>query len=132
MRLTLAAENSIMLMYFLAKERQRLTVAEFSKKLGTPANHIYKLVPALGRAGYVRSFQGKTGGVELGVNPRKITLIEIIEHLEGPLHLCNCVFRQKNCSFIKNCVLKGKLAAAAQKLIAVLRRTTVQDLVNEK
>ncbi|OGB88549.1 hypothetical protein A3H38_02770 [candidate division WOR-1 bacterium RIFCSPLOWO2_02_FULL_46_20] len=132
MKLTLAAENSIMILYFLTREGKRLTVAELSQKLGTPANHIYKLVQSLVRGGYVRSFQGKVGGVELAANPHKVTLSEIIEHLEGPINLSNCIFREKNCIFIKNCVLKGKLAAAAQKLVAVLRRTTVQDLVNEK
>lgn len=121
-----------MLLYSLAREGKRLTVAELSQKLGAPPNHIYKLVQSLARGGYVRSFPGKVGGVELAANPRKITLSEIIEHLEGPIYLSNCIFRKKNCVFVKNCVLKGRLAAAAQKLVAVLRRTTIQDLAREK
>lgn len=109
-----------------------MTVAELARQLGAPANHIYKLVQTLVRGRYAKSFPGKVGGVELAANPRKITLSEIIEELEGPISLSNCVFRKKNCVFIKNCVLKGKLAAAAQKLVGVLRRTTIQDLVGEK
>ena len=129
MKLTLAAENSIMILYFLAREGKRMTVAQLSKKLAAPANHIHKLVQSLARGGYLRSFPGKTGGVELAANPRQITLSRIIEHLDGPINLSNCIFRRKNCVLVKNCVLKGKLAAAAQKLTEALESSTIDDLV---
>lgn len=129
MRITKAAENSILILYHLAKRREKLTAAELAKTLSTPINHLYKLVQALSRGGYVKTSQGKTGGIRLAKVPQKIALLEIVELLEGPIRVSNCFLGEKTCALIKNCALKCKLEEARNKFTAVLHSSTIKDLL---
>jgi Rrf2 family protein len=129
MKLTLAAENSILILYFLAKENGQLTARQLSQRIGAPLNHLYKLILALAKGGYVQTAQGTTGGIKLKRPAQRISLLEIIELIEGPIYLANCVFRKKTCSLIKRCVLKLKLIEAQEQLVRVLQSSTISDLV---
>ena len=132
MKLTLASENSIMILYFLAKEKRRISISEFAVKLQAPANHLHKLIQLLAKKGYVQSYAGKVGGVELVANPSKVTVLEIIEHFEGPISFCNCLLRKENCTLLNSCSLKKELADASDFLRKRLAKKTIKSLVLSK
>lgn len=129
MRITKAAENSILILYHLAKRQKQLTATELAKTLSSPINHLYKLVQALAKGGYVKTSQGKAGGIRLAKSPQKITLLEIVELLEGPIRVSNCFLGEKACALIKNCKLKCKLDEARGKFTKVLGSSTISDLL---
>jgi Rrf2 family protein len=57
-----------------------------------PRNYLEQLLNILQKSGIVRSVRGKQGGYELAFPPSKITLLDLIETLEGKIGLneeCN-------------------------------------------
>lgn len=129
MRITKAAEHSIQILYQLAKRKTRLTATELASLLSAPINHLYKLIQALAKAKYILTEQGKTGGVELLKPPDKISLLEIVEYIDGKVSISNCFLGKKTCASIQNCRLKVKLNEARDSFVKVLKNSTIQDLL---
>jgi Rrf2 family protein len=53
--------------------------------------YISRLVIALRRAGLIRSVRGVNGGFHLAKTPEEITLLEVLEVMEGPVAIVECV-----------------------------------------
>lgn len=64
-----------------APERQ-LSVAEIGEKYGISSHHLAKVMHVLGRAGVVRAVRGAHGGYQFSGNPRRVTLLDVIQLFE--------------------------------------------------
>ncbi len=84
----------------------------------------------LGRAGYMRTLQGKGGGVRLAVPPRQITVKEVIDLVDGPTALAGCFLDAGYCP-LKKCRLGAKLKEAQKQMDDVLAATTIEDLLDK-
>ena len=65
--------------------------AEIAKRRLIPESYLDHLLAQLRRAGYLRSTRGPGGGHELARGPDEITLLEVLESLEGSLAPMECV-----------------------------------------
>jgi Rrf2 family protein len=65
---------------------RQLSVGEIGAKYGVSNHHLAKVMHVLGRAGLVRSARGVGGGYQFCGNPRRTTLLDLIELFEklGP------------------------------------------------
>jgi len=132
MRLTTHTDFALRTLMYLAATGQRATIAEVAQLYGVSANHIAKVVNQLARLGYVRSVRGIGGGIELARNPGDILLGEIIEALEGNMHLLECVVTDNVCAIESFCSLKGVLAEAERVQLDYLNTVTLADVVPSK
>ncbi len=55
-----------------------------------PREFLAKILKDLTRSGLLVSYQGVTGGYRLAQQPREISFLNVIEAIEGPLHLNLC------------------------------------------
>ena len=78
----------------------------------------------------VKSVRGAGGGHTLAKHPSKIKLIEIIEALEGPISLVDCVDDTDNCGRIPLCATYEVWKEASTMLRKYFEKTTLQDLIN--
>lgn len=62
-----------------------------------PREFLAKILKDLTRAGVLVSFQGVTGGYRLSKQPKEVTFLDVIEAIDGPIHLNLCT-EQGNCS----------------------------------
>lgn len=62
-----------------------------------------RLVIPLREAGMIHSLRGKQGGFRLAKSTADITLLEIIETLQGPISLLDCLSEPKTCTRSKTC-----------------------------
>lgn len=129
MRLTTHTDFALRTLMFLATSGQRSTVAEVSSLFGISANHLAKVVLQLSRLGYVRSLRGIGGGIELARKAEGIRLGELIETLEGNMHLLECVSSENVCAIQPFCKLKGVLAEAERLQLEYLNSMTLRDIV---
>lgn len=84
----------------VAGERSdRRTLAE---ETGTSVGFLPQVMRPLVRAGWVVSHRGPTGGYELIADPDEISILEIIEAVEGPVGV-HCVLRGGPCSGEEQC-----------------------------
>jgi len=58
---------------------------DIAEKYNIPLEYLLKILQQLVRANILRSKRGPRGGFNLARNPNKITLLEVIEAVEGPM-----------------------------------------------
>lgn len=78
----------------------------------------------------VKSVRGAGGGHTLAKSPSKIRLIEIIEALEGPISLVDCVDDEDACGRIPLCATYEIWKEASTMLRSYFEKTTLQDLID--
>lgn len=129
MRLELQTDFALRTLMYLAAISGRATVTQVAALFGISSHHVAKVVNQLARLGYVRSIRGAGGGIELGRNPDKITIGEVILAFERNMHLLECVGTENVCAIESFCKLKGVLAEAERRQVDYLNKVTLADVV---
>ena len=65
-----------------ARENHQLSVADIGKKYNVSSHHLAKVMHVMGRAGLVRAVRGVGGGYRFAGNPRRITLLDVVQLFE--------------------------------------------------
>jgi len=72
--------------YIAQRHKQGIILSQdISKKYNIPLEYLLKILQQLVKANLLRSKRGPRGGFSLGKPANKITLLEIIEAVDGPL-----------------------------------------------
>jgi hypothetical protein len=72
---------------------------------------------------------GPRGGVTLARDAQAITLLEVVEAIDGPIQLNECVTDSGACEFEDNCPLHNVWCDAQEELVTRLKNTTFADMV---
>ena len=101
-------------------------------ELGLPDPYLEQLLGSLRRAGLVTSVRGAQGGYRLSRPAREITARHIIEAMEGPLNLSECVGEPENvCPRGSHCAARGLWAYLTDEINGLLSSITLTDMVNQ-
>ncbi|MBN2594410.1 MAG: Rrf2 family transcriptional regulator [Sedimentisphaerales bacterium] len=87
-----------------------------------------KLMQKLNNAKLVTSCMGPKGGFVLGAEPSKITLLDVVEAIQGPISINRCVLDKNACSRSKICAVREKLADIQENLTKGLAAITLDEL----
>lgn len=79
---------------------------ELAGELKMPQPTVSKILKALAHAGLLQSQRGVKGGYHLSRSPAQISLIEIIDALEGPLALTECNLQAGLCEMECDCNMR--------------------------
>jgi len=90
---------------------------------GVPPSFLGKIFQSLSRAGIVRSARGSGGGFSLVRTPAEITVLEVIEAVEGPIALQRCLETDTDCTHREGCALCGLFSEAQDRVKEVFGRT---------
>lgn len=93
--------------------------------LGTTAGFLAQVLTPLARAGWVRSVPGPHGGYEATAAARDVSVLELIEAIEGPVRDDACVLRPQPCPAEVPCALHDAWVPARDALVSTLGATTV-------
>lgn len=129
MQLTTQTDYALRTLMYLATRCTRSTVGDVATLFGISVNHVAKVANLLSRYGYIRSIRGVGGGIELARPAEEIRLGEVIERMEGDLHLLSCVGTDESCRIHSFCRLKGVLAEAERIQKDYLNRVTLADVL---
>ena len=99
MQITQTADYAVRTVWYLAMHRGGgpTAAAAIAKEMTIPADYISKVVEALSRAGLVESVPGRNGGARLARDPKELSMLEIVEAVDGPVTLNRCVIRPGLC-----------------------------------
>ena len=130
MQLTRAADYAIRVMIHLAAfaPGTRASRAELASASECPEQFLSKVLQSLTRAGLVISHRGNTGGFELAPAHRGASILEIVEAVEGPIHLNVCLGSDDECSRQEWCPAYAVWNDAQNALTGVLRKTNIGEL----
>jgi len=97
---------------------------------GEPISRKYleQLASALHRAGLVRVARGPNGGYELARPADRISAKEIIESVNGPTSLLDCLGSPSSCQRSRTCAARRMWGRVNGAILSVLEETTLADL----
>ena len=95
-----------------------------------PEDLLHKIMQNLGRAKLVRATRGRTGGFRLVRSPERITVLQVLEVLQGPFAVSRCFLSTDRCIRQEVCWLREKLVAIQEELMGFFRGVTIADLVS--
>jgi len=130
MQLTRAADYAIRVMIHLASQPAltRASRADLAAAAECPEQFLSKVLQSLTRAGLIVSHRGNTGGFELPATPEPITVLRVVEAIEGPLRLNLCLTSDQACPRENWCPAHNVWMEAQRAMTEVLRNATIQDL----
>ncbi len=105
------------------------TTEEIAQQELIPKRMIRQIIAQLGNVGMVRTRRGSGGGITMAQDATETSLMDIIEALEGPLTLSECIANEHVCPLASRCPMRGALAEAERNLVNDLRAQTLDKLV---
>ncbi|MCM1579697.1 MAG: Rrf2 family transcriptional regulator [Ruminococcus sp.] len=90
MCLTLESDYAVRIIGCLASEGKRIDAKNISERTGVSLRFSLKILRKLVSGELVRSYKGMQGGYELARTPDSITLLDVIECIEGEYYLNRC------------------------------------------
>jgi FeS assembly SUF system regulator len=90
-RMSKLTDYAIVLLAHLARGERTQTAHELAGRSRIPLPTVSKLCKELSRAGLVASHRGRHGGYSLARAPDAISMADVVEALEGPIGLTECV-----------------------------------------
>src|SRR5690242_3221702 len=105
MQVTREGDYGIRSVLYLARQpfKKVSFVNEISEEYKIPRSFLAKILQKLVKAKIVRSYRGVKGGFSLAKQSRDITVLEVLEAIEGRLALNICLADKKKCNFSKHC-----------------------------
>ena len=93
--------------------------------------YLSQIIIPLKARGLVNTFRGAHGGYILNRPANEIRLKEVIETLEGDLHLVDCVTNPSLCNRSKECVTRDVWDEMSSLLLDFLDKFTLEDLIKK-
>jgi Rrf2 family protein len=125
MQITRQADYAVRAVLYLADHERsaRVTTAEIGRDQQIPVTFLAKIVAQLSTAGILRSTRGSHGGVCLAMPPDEISLLDIVEVIDGPIELNECVADRSLCALGDSCPVRSVWCNAQAELVDRLMRT---------
>jgi Rrf2 family nitric oxide-sensitive transcriptional repressor len=129
MRLTKHTDFGLQILMYLALKPDEIhTIADLSERFDLSRNHLMKISNKVVNLGYVTSFRGRAGGLQLAKPANRIRIGEVIEHLEQTLVAVDC----NDCRYRSACKLKAALNSAMKDFITTMNTYTLADITSNE
>ena len=108
MRLSTKGKYGLYAMYHLAIHRgEGPQSLQSIADTGVPKQYLEQLLGHLRRAGLVSTVRGAQGGYQIAKPPGEISLLDIIDAMEGPIELSLCASNESACSRSDACPIRS-------------------------
>lgn len=133
MELTRKGEYAIRgIVYLAAQSEEKVCLLnDIAAAVEVPATFLAKIFQQFSKIGLVKSYRGTGGGFVLGRAPDKITLLEVVEAVEGPIISNRCVVSPGECARDVFCSVHPVWRRVQDRVSDVLAGVTLKDLANK-
>ena len=133
MQITRQADYAVRAVLYLANlgTSERAATSTVAEEQRIPPSFLAKIISQLSIAGLLHTSRGARGGVTLAREPEDISLLEVVEAIDGPIQLNECVAEDSQCSFDDGCPLRSVWSDAQSELVARLKKTTFAQLMHQ-
>jgi len=134
MQITRQADYAVRAVLYLSQigADQRAATSQIAQEQQIPPSFLAKIVSQLSVAGLLQTSRGARGGVSLAKEPEQISLLEVVEAIDGPILLNECVSHAGVCSFGDTCAMRPVWCDAQLELVNRLNNTTFDSMLNGK
>jgi Rrf2 family protein len=131
MQITRQADYAVCAVLYLAQinNGEKVPTSIIAKEQRIPAPFLAKIISQLSIAGLLNTSRGARGGVILAREPKDITLLEVLEAIDGPIQLNECVAEEGCCSFEGSCPVRSVWCEIQDGLVGRLKKTDFAQLL---
>lgn len=136
LKLTKKADYGIIALVHLAHHRGNpVSCREISDKFCIPFPLLSNVLKTLAHHGIVESIRGVKGGYRLAVDPHQLTLGTLLEALEGPIRLTECMDLplgiSSNCRIEPTCPIRAPVRKLHERFRSLLRGITFAEIARD-
>ena len=112
----------------LAQAGAKVKGADLAVSAGTSNAFLAQVMMPLVRNGWVASEPGRNGGYELIADTNDVSVLDVIEAVEGPTDTDECVLRRGTCSLAEQCAAHAAWSTARAALLETLASTPLAKI----
>jgi len=133
MELTRKGEYAVRGIVYLATRPldQVCLLSEIASAVDVPQTFLAKIFQQFSKIGLVRSYRGTGGGFVLGRSPESISLLEVVEAVEGPIAPNRCVIAEGQCDRVAGCNVHPIWVNVQQQTRAILANVSLLELAGK-
>src|SRR5512136_3507086 len=108
MQITRQADYAVRAVLYLARlgSERRAATSQIAQEKDIPPSFLAKIVSQLSVAGLLQTSRGARGGVSLAKPAESISLLDVVQAIDGPILLNDCVADTNFCTYDDSCPLK--------------------------
>ena len=127
LEVTRKSDLAVRALRVLEERHGRVKGPELAERVGSTAGFVSQALNPLVRAGWVRSDPGPSGGYSLSVRLSEVSVLAVIEAVEGPTDSGRCVLADRPCNEKGTCALHVPWLRARAQLRRELDATSVAE-----
>jgi Rrf2 family iron-sulfur cluster assembly transcriptional regulator len=133
-KITRQADYAVRVIVYLSglAPGSRVPTTTISEAAGIPRPFLTKVVSLLVTAGLVSTRRGMGGGVSLARSPEEVTLLQVVEAIDGPILINECLLRPGACELEPNCGARDVWADIQARLVQSLEAVTMKELAQHE
>lgn len=129
LKLTKKADYGLIALRHLAvSPRGASSAKEIADTYSIPLPLLAKVLQKLTKAQLTQSLAGTNGGYRLARDASKISALEVIRTIDGPIILTNCFTDHGTCGQSGRCTVREPLRQVHEAILELLNTMTIQDL----
>ena len=134
MQITRQADYALRTIIYLSRlgMDEKAPTSIIAEKQQIPSSFLAKIISQLSVAGIIHTSRGAHGGVSLAKKPKEITVLDVIEAIDGPVMLNECTRNPGICIFTKDCPMHIIWCDTRKELVDKLETITFEQFSNEK
>ncbi len=134
MQITRQADYALRAVLYLAglAPNQRAATSQIAKEQRIPPSFLAKIISQLSIAGLIHTSRGARGGVSLSRAPQEISVLEVVEAIDGPIALNDCTSDPAMCILGEDCLIRPLWCDAQNELVERLRTTSFDQLLSKQ
>ncbi len=129
-KLSKKADYGLIAMKHLANHRESVacSASEIAEGYGISSMLMAKVLQKLAKQSLVVAKHGASGGYQLAKSPDRISALEVITAIDGPVLITSCVTNHGNCDATDRCSIKEPLRRVNESILGVLSTVTIAQL----
>jgi Rrf2 family protein len=131
MQITKQADYAVRAMAYLARleTNQRAATSDIAEAQKIPPSFLAKIISQLSIAGLIHTSRGAHGGVMLARPAARISMLDVVEAIDGPISLNDCVLSPDTCNQIEDCPMHEIWSDLQKELVKKLGSSTFDKFV---
>ncbi len=124
LRVNRETDYAIRILLALARrgDGMREATSVIQKEMLIPPALASRIVAELAQGGFIITFPGRDGGIQLAKPAADLNVLQVLEFFEGPIHVSECVNGKVVCPFEDRCPVRRQFT----RLDGVIRRALAE------
>ena len=129
LKLTKTVEYALIALTHIShqEEKELSSAKQIAEKYFIPSELLAKILQKLASLKIIKSIKGPKGGYKLSTDISDVNIFDLIEMIEGPIGLTDCILSY-SCEQFECCTIKKPLSMINDKIINTLKNITLDQI----